>query len=70
MKETEGELHRPTVEAIKAAIDVGYRHLDGAQCKLRHITTRVFQNLAQIYSIISVLSLINSGLQITRTRPS
>ncbi|ETS83972.1 hypothetical protein PFICI_05848 [Pestalotiopsis fici W106-1] len=31
MKEVEGEVHRPTVDAIKDAINVGYRHLDGAQ---------------------------------------
>lgn len=70
MKEVEGELHRPTVDAIKAAIDVGYRHLDGAQCMSKHITTRTFQNFTQIYPTISVFLLINLGLQITRTRPS
>ncbi|KAH8668459.1 ketoreductase [Xylariales sp. PMI_506] len=31
MKETEDNLHRPTIDAIKLAIETGYRHLDGAQ---------------------------------------
>ncbi|CAH0028712.1 unnamed protein product [Clonostachys rhizophaga] len=32
MKSAEDDVDRATVDAIKEAIDLGYRHLDGAQC--------------------------------------
>lgn len=32
MKESDDEINRDTVDAIKQAIELGYRHLDGAQC--------------------------------------
>jgi diketogulonate reductase-like aldo/keto reductase len=41
IKESADSIDRPTVDGIKAAIELGYRHLDGAQCKILRLLSYI-----------------------------